>query len=125
VSTPADEAIAREPAVEAPTADPGDASVTATQPDEDLQPPALIVRLRAPDRAVARIIGPIAPEHARRGVVIGFGISAEGRLAERAAQARAAVPHPAANVLALPHPRLSPPPTRIASSSFDREPEGG
>lgn len=93
------------------------------EPDEELQPPALIVRLRAPDRAVARIIGPITPEHARHGVAVSFGISPKGRLAERAEQARALLPHAGANVLALPHPRLAPPPTRIATSSFDREPE--
>jgi len=124
VSTSADDAIAHEPAAEAIGAEAREASATAAEPDEDPQPPAVIVRLRGPDRAVARIIGPMTPEHARLGAVVTFGISPQGRLAERAAQAAGSEPRARANVLALPHPRRAPPPTRIATSSFDREPEG-
>lgn len=118
MSTPADDAIAHEPAAEPPGSE---ATAVAVQPDEDPQPPAVIVRLRAPDRAVARIIGSMTPEQARLGAAVTFGISPQGRHAERAAQAAGFEPPARANVLALPHPRREPPPTRVAMSSFDRD----
>ena len=67
----------------------------------------------------------MTPEQARLGAAVTFGISPQGRLAERAAQVEGLEPRARRNVLGLPHPRSAPPPTRIATSSFDREPEGG
>jgi hypothetical protein len=95
-------------------------SATAEQPVEILPPPALIVRLRAPDRAVARIIGEMTPEHARLGAVITFGLSEQGRQAERAEQAHVAASRSPDNTLSAPHPRLDPLPTRVATKTSFR-----
>jgi hypothetical protein len=122
VPTPTDEAIARAPAEEPGSAAAGEVPATAAEPDEDLQPPALIVRLRAPDRAVARIIGAITPEHARQGAAVTFGISPQGRLAERAALADMVEADAPRNVLSLPHPRVDRLPTRITTTTgFDAQ----
>lgn len=103
--------------VEEPAAPASAASPTGgLEEAEPTFPPELIVGLRAPDRAAARIIGDMTPEQARLGAVVTFGISPSGRHAERAA-ASGATENPARpNVLSLPHPRLSPLPTRVCTS---------
>lgn len=124
--TPSDEATepaaVAEPAAEAEPAAVSSSAAPARGPeadeaDEDPFPPALIVGLRAPDRAVARTIGLITPEQARLGASITFGISGRGRSAERKAVAQAPRHDAAPNVLSRPHPRLSVLPTRIATST--------
>jgi hypothetical protein len=103
--------------------EPGVAAVAATTgeapsdepPEEDPFPPALIRKLREPDRAVARIIGDMAPAEARLGAELTFGLSEAGRLAERAAVGGTTEQRARGNVLSLPHPRISPLPARGAT----------
>jgi hypothetical protein len=126
VPTPADEAT--EPMAEPAAAAPAAASTgetAAAEEDEDPFPPALIVGLRAPDRAVARIIGPLTSERARLGTAVTFGISAAGRHAERAAVGGVTENPVRPNVLSLPTPRISPFPTRVATTSFDGDDGSG
>jgi hypothetical protein len=93
---------------------------TSAPEDDDPFPPPLIVALRAPDRPVARVIGPMTPAQARLGVAVTFGISPRGRLLERAAVGDPSGNPARPNVLSLPQPRLSALPTRVATSTaFD------
>src|SRR5690606_12123018 len=94
----------------------GDGASAEDAVEDELEihdPPALIVRERAPDRTASRTIGAPTPEHAGPGVEVTFGLSVHGRLAERAAQGQVTEPHPRANVLRLPHPQPSSSPTRV------------
>lgn len=95
--------------------DPAAVAAASGEAEEDPFPPALIRKLREPDRAVARIIGDMTPAEARLGADLTFGLSEAGRLAERAAVGGATEQRARGNVLSLPHPRISPVPTRGAT----------
>lgn len=101
-----------------------DATAAAADDAEDPFPPALIVRLRAPDRAASHTIGAATPAQAGPATSLTFGLSPAARTAERAAIDRGARARGRANVLSLPHPRLEPAPTPVATTtSFEVEPE--
>lgn len=90
--------------------------------DEDEPfPPSLIVRTRAPDRGVSKIVGDLSPAQARLGAAVSFGITPAGREAEHLAlsqaQPRADAAETPANPHTLPTPRLEPRPTRVATST--------
>lgn len=105
-----------EPGVAAVAAATGEVPPPTEEPlEEDPFPPALIRKLRAPDHGVARIIGDMTPAQARLGAEVDLGISPAGRHAERAAVGGATEPRARGNVLSLPHPRISPLPTRGAT----------
>ncbi len=128
VPTPEDEATQDDAASE-PVTEPvasTDAVVAASaggdgeEEEDDPFPPALIVRLRAPDRAVSRTIGAPTPAHVGPGASITFGLSVAARSAQRQAVGAPAPARGRANVLSLPHPRLEPRPARIETTvTFD------
>lgn len=70
---------ANDDATETEAAPPVEAASTSDVDEEDLPPPALIVRLREPDRPASRTIGAPAPEHVGPGASVTFGLSVAGR----------------------------------------------
>ena len=97
----------------------------AEDEEEDPLPPAIIVGLRAPDRAVSRTIGAPTPAHVGPGASISFGLSVSARYAEREDLRGSAPLRGRSNVLSLPHPRLEPRPTPVETTViFDDDADG-
>lgn len=115
--TTGDDASTSEGAEPAAVADSAGVAATEEPSEADAEPfpPALIVKLRAPDRGVARIIGDMSPAQARLGAEVDLGITPAGRHAERSAIGEATKPRGQDDVLSRPHPRISQLPTRGAT----------